>query len=459
MNVLKQLQSLLIKAKDFSMKGVERKGQQRQRQAELIKQVPKQVKRAYDARGDALAIRRSEVTGNTDQLTDRQYEQQMKPGTKITEGGKDLYWSGTNYGWQSKGSYDQLKAKGQFRAGENTAQRINNDLGEGLTAVLGEEGTRRLGLAINKATETYNQHAPQVVKDTVSNISGGFSQANQAVSKATGIGPTITSELLTEAALLGGGQALKVGGKALKAAEPLSRVQELQRGLRGRNARPLNTAGSVGAASRPRPNSALRATANTVDDTPRPLSILERAQQRDRNLAASLREARNPSSTTPQPVTTAQTNRNTVSNAVSDTVEDRREALLTQSTNRREALSQRAAQGDVRRFGQLERGRQGQQNVVRRRESAQSNRRAANNNRVADTRLRNEAAGNNRPARLMEREYDVVVNEDRMPVSSLARNTVQSGGSNARIRAPRTQNTVDGRRVINDSENRALRQR
>ena len=221
MNILQGLQSLLIKAKDFSMEGVERKGQQRQRQAGLIKQVPKQVKRAYDARGDALAIRRSEVTGNTDQLTDKQYEQQIKPGTKITEGGKDLYWSGQNYGWQSKGSYDKLSEKGEFRGGEITAQRLNNDLGQGITEVLGEEGTRRLGLAINKATETYDQNAPQVVKDTVNTIGGGLSQANQAVSKATGIGPTITGELLTEAALLGGGQALKVGGKALKAAAPI----------------------------------------------------------------------------------------------------------------------------------------------------------------------------------------------------------------------------------------------
>ena len=122
-------------------------------------------------------------------------------------------------------------------------------------------------------------------------------------------------------------------------------------------------------------------------------------------------------------------------------------------------LAERTQGQAIERFGQLDRGQQAQRNVVRRRDEVYPRRRNADQRRARDTNRRIESPESNRATSRMEYQYDVVVNEDRMPVSGLARNTVQSGGSNARIRAPRTQNTVDGRRVINDSENKALRMR
>ena len=47
-----------------------------------------------------------------------------KIGTKATLNGKSVYWSGDNYGWQSKKSYNQLKEAGKFKAGAQTVDRI-----------------------------------------------------------------------------------------------------------------------------------------------------------------------------------------------------------------------------------------------------------------------------------------------------------------------------------------------
>ena len=37
---------------------------------------------------------------------------------------KDKYWSGENYGWQSKATHDKLKQEGKFRAGTQEIDRV-----------------------------------------------------------------------------------------------------------------------------------------------------------------------------------------------------------------------------------------------------------------------------------------------------------------------------------------------
>ena len=119
-----------------------------------------------------------------------------------------------------------------------------------------------------------------------------------------------------------------------------------------------------------------------------------------------------------------------------------------------------ARQGaEVERFAQIPRGEQAQRNVVRRRENAQATARRADNLRRQDTQRRIAARDSGQELRPMGAEYDTVVNEGRVPVSGLARNTVRPGRPNSRLQGPRRQNTLDGRRVVADSENRAIRDR
>ena len=430
---------------------------QQSSQAQVLRQTADLPKRLVDHAKTNKAKNLAIKTGNYDQLTDQQYEKTIEPGTTIQEGGKTLYWSGENYGWQSKGSYDKLESQGQFRRGEDQAQRVNSDIGGAIQGLLGEEGTRRLGLAIQTAGDLYEQHTPQPIKDALGAAGSGLQATNQFVSEKTNIGPTLTSEALTEAALMGSGQLVKGGGRVIDKVQPLSRAQEAIRDARGLGAKALNTGGSVGAAGAPL--SARQRLLRSADAYTGP--------RLDNDAADGIQKI----STKTAPKNTVNSQGQTrgadkakrvQQNAQQQAVEARRQELLTQRDQNlrmigyEQAASARRPNATVEQFGQQTRGQQAQQNVVRRREAADNNGRNTWRRREQDAQSR---GGNGTGALPMENAYDTVTNIDRVGVAGNAPGTVRAGSANARIQAPRNRNTVDGRRVINDSETRALRQR
>ena len=427
----------------------------------IIKNTVSTAKRAYNHRSDVLAIRQAEITGDKSKFTERQKTLDRPIGTKATLNGKPVMWAGDSYGYQSPESYKKLEKEGHFRAGDVGYQRVQSDMADGLLDMLGEENATKLAETIQAVTTAYEENTPGGLKDVITKGGELFSQINEQVSKTTGVSPQITGDVLTELATVGTGKAISATGKgALKIAKKTdigSRVQELQRGLRGRSAKPLNTGGSVGASGAP--------------TTPRQQTLRDADPYSGRRLDNDAADAIQKVSTKTAPKNTVNSKGQTrgagkakraQQTAERNAVETRRQELLTQRDQnlRMIGYEHRAAARNpntsVEQFGQQTRGQQAQQNVVRRREAADRNGRNTWRRREKDAQRR---GGNGTGALPMENEYDTITNVDRVGIAGNAPGTVRAGSANARIQAPRNRNTVDGRRVINDSETRALRQR
>lgn len=240
---------------------------------QLVQNTVSTAQRAYDHRSNTLAIRQAEVTGDRSKLTEKQKDLSRPIGSKAYRNGKPVYWSGDSYSWQSPESHQKLKDQGHFRAGDIGYKRVQKDIGDGVASLLSPEAKAKLGETLQTASQAYEQHAPQEVKDFVSGAGEVFNQVNEATSRTLNISPTITGEALTELATLGAGKAVSYGGRAglkvLKNADIPSRAFELQRDLRRRGAVPLGTAGSVGAAGAPKKAQQALAIADTPDHIPR----------------------------------------------------------------------------------------------------------------------------------------------------------------------------------------------
>ena len=421
----------------------------------IFKNTVSTAQRAYNHRSDMLAIRAAEITGDKSKFTERQKTLDRPIGSKATLNGKPVLWAGDSYAWQSPESFKKLEKEGHFRAGDIGYGRGQNDMADGLLDMLGEENATKLAETIQAVATAYEENTPGGLKDVIAKGGELFSQINEQVSKTTGVSPQITGDVLTELATVGTGKAIGATGKgALKIAKKTdigSRVQELQRGLRGKSAKPLNTGGSVGAAGAPKTaqqqilsqadpytgrrldNDAADGIQKLATKTAPKNTVNSKGQTRGAGKAERTQQA-----------------------AERNAVETRRQQLQTQGDNRRSALAERPAQGDVDQFSQQTRGQQAQQNVVRRREAANNNGRNTWRRREQDAQRR---GGNGTGALPMENEYDTITNVDRVGIAGNAPGIVRAGSDNARIQAPRNRNTIDGRRVINDSETRALRQR
>ena len=214
------------------------------------------AKRVNNHGANVLAIKNAQHTGDKSKLTEKQKELSRPVGSKATLNGKPVLWAGDSYSWQSPESYKQLEDQGHFRAGDIGYRRAQSDISSGVESLLSPEAKTKLGEVVQTASQVYEQHAPQEVKDFVSGAGQKFNQVNEATSKTLNISPAITGDAITELATLGAGKAVSIGGRAglrvLKNADIPSRAFELQRDLRGRGALQLGTSGSVGAAGAPK---------------------------------------------------------------------------------------------------------------------------------------------------------------------------------------------------------------
>ena len=176
-------------------------------------------------------------------------------GSQSILNSKPVYWSGENYGWQSKESYNKLKEGSEFRGGHIALSRIGTDVNQAVStafSALPEPVKKTTKDVAKTAVDTY-QSLPDPVKEGVSSAINFAGDVNESVSKVANISPIITEGVTETALTLGVGKIAVKGGKAVVKYDIPSRVYEAQRDIRGMGAVPLGTPGSVGAASAMKP--------------------------------------------------------------------------------------------------------------------------------------------------------------------------------------------------------------
>jgi hypothetical protein len=180
--------------------------------------------RLADFNEDNNKVSQAKRTGDTSKLTTTQRDQLRQPGTNAVLNGKEVKWGGQNYGWQSPESFKKLEQGPEFRAGHIAHTRINTDVNSAISSLLtpvvkaiGEDNIKTAVDTVSTVHETALKYVPQY-KQTATALKIGLNnleKVNESVSKATNVSPLITGEILTEAATLGGGKALKIGNKVV----------------------------------------------------------------------------------------------------------------------------------------------------------------------------------------------------------------------------------------------------
>ena len=180
--------------------------------------------RLADFNEDNNKVSQAKRTGDTSKLTTTQRDQLRQPGTNAVLNGKEVKWGGQNYGWQSPASFKKLEQGPEFRAGHIAHTRINADVNSAISSLLtpvvkaiGEDNIKTAVDTVSTVHETALKYVPQY-KQTATALKIGLNNLekfNESVSKATNVSPLITGEILTEAATLGGGKALKIGNKVV----------------------------------------------------------------------------------------------------------------------------------------------------------------------------------------------------------------------------------------------------
>jgi hypothetical protein len=164
---------------------------------------------------DAMQRRINTVS---DEVNRRPKTDKTRPiGSQSTLNGKPVVWGGESYGWQSRGSFEKLKKEGAFRVGQQTLQRVGNDVSTTAGKVWKDtpKPVREAVVSTAKAAKKELwDNQPKVVKDAVKGTLGTVDKGLEAVSKATNTSRYITDEAVTAVATLGVGAAIKHGGKA-----------------------------------------------------------------------------------------------------------------------------------------------------------------------------------------------------------------------------------------------------
>lgn len=142
-----------------------------------------------------------------------QINEEVRPiGSEAVLNGQPVFWSGQNYGWQSKGSFDKLMDEGQFRMGGIAAQRIGNSITEAIPQEVKDFATEKITDAANAAVDFYQDqdYETQQRINVGLNIANGVvtlaDQGLEFISEKTNTSRFITDELAM-AALTGGGSA------------------------------------------------------------------------------------------------------------------------------------------------------------------------------------------------------------------------------------------------------------
>jgi len=134
------------------------------------------------------------------------------------------YWSGENYGWQSKATHEKLKEEGKFRTGTQAIDRVVSSginwatqNAPGVVSAV-NAGLKTVGGAVNFTVEQLNKSATgQAVVSTAGAVLETYDQAIEAVSEATNIDKRVTgfaTDLAIGALTGGSGTAAKLSTQA-----------------------------------------------------------------------------------------------------------------------------------------------------------------------------------------------------------------------------------------------------
>jgi len=150
-------------------------------------------------------------------------------GSKATLNGKDVFWSGQNYGWQSQESFDKLKKGPEFRAGHIALSRLGTDVKQAIGMGVDKlpEPVKAAGIeAIRQGVQAY-QSLPQGVRTGIGNVVKTAGDVNKFVSEKTNVSPIITGEALTAAATAGVGSAVKRAATGMNVVDTLTDATKL----------------------------------------------------------------------------------------------------------------------------------------------------------------------------------------------------------------------------------------
>jgi hypothetical protein len=153
-----------------------------------------------------------------------QINEEVRPiGSEAVLNGEPVFWSGQNYEWQSKASFDKLMAEGQFRMGEIAAQRIGNSITEAIPQEVKDFATEKITDATTAAVDWYDsqsyENKRRYINPTLNIANGVVTLADQGlefISEKTNTSRFITDELAMAALTAGGSAAVRRATPAIK---------------------------------------------------------------------------------------------------------------------------------------------------------------------------------------------------------------------------------------------------
>lgn len=153
-----------------------------------------------------------------------QINEEVRPiGSEAVLNGQPVFWSGQNYGWQSKGSFDKLMDEGQFRMGGIAAQRFGNSITESIPQEVKDFATEKITDATTAAVDWYDsqsyENKRRYINPTLNIANGVVTLADQGlefISEKTNTSRFITDELVMAALTAGGSAAIRRATPAIK---------------------------------------------------------------------------------------------------------------------------------------------------------------------------------------------------------------------------------------------------
>jgi len=153
-----------------------------------------------------------------------QINEEVRPiGSEAVLNGQPVFWSGQNYGWQSKGSFDKLMDEGQFRMGGIAAQRFGNSITEAIPQEVKDFATEKITDATTAAVDWYDsqsyENKRRYINPTLNIANGVVTLADQGlefISEKTNTSRFITDELVMAAFTAGGSAAIRRATPAIK---------------------------------------------------------------------------------------------------------------------------------------------------------------------------------------------------------------------------------------------------
>ena len=163
---------------------------------------------------------------------------QLQIGESARVDDQEKYWSGENYGWQSKEQYDKLEQEGKFKTGTQALDRLQSSA----VSAIGEENLAKMGQGFGfvfgnlEKVMKFNPSLSGLYKAQES-VGKLTDQASGAASDALNLDKRITdtAAVAAEAFVTGGGPgaARRAGGKVMQTVDDLIPQRQLNFGLAG----------------------------------------------------------------------------------------------------------------------------------------------------------------------------------------------------------------------------------